>query len=223
MVRFAAARRVNEVFVNGADPRAAAQCSALRTAGIGVSCLGGDPRWVLDPRAGLEWSRAALRRSAGTTLHLDVEPWTLPEWEADVDGMTNAYADFVERCARDLGGVEIVVDIVPWLFSAAPQAARRVLRAASSVVILAYRDRATAILELAAPAVDAARTAGRRYRIGAETMPVGPGVPAGVTFADDGDGVLRREIAAVHGALAGDRWYAGVAVHHWASWRRLPP
>lgn len=221
VVRFVRERRVREVFVNGADRRAGEQCAALRSGGVSASCLGGEPGWVLDPNAGIDWCRAALSRTGGTALHLDVEPWALPEWADDAVELAAAYADFVERCARELDGPAIEVDIVPWLFAEAPQTARRVLRAVGSATILGYRDRAQSIRDFAEPAIAAARELRRPYRIGVETAPIGPGVPPGTTFADDGAAVLRRELRVLAGGLADDRWYRGVAVHHWNSWRTL--
>lgn len=221
IVRFAQERGVREVFVNGAVARAGDQCAALGAAGVASSCLVGDPSWALDHRSGLAVCRAALRRTRCTALHLDVEPWVLPEWSRDLARLADGYAGFVEACAREFPGVRIDVDVVPWLFDVAPESARRVLRAASSMTALAYRDRAAAIGEFAAPAIAAARELGRDYRIGVETMPVGLGVPAHVTFADDGATVLNRELALLDSVLSADRRYRGVAVHHCATWRSL--
>ena len=221
VVRFARARRLAEVFVNGADSAAAQQCSALRAAGVSTACLGGDPRWVLEPDRAIGWSREALRRTGCRTLHLDVEPWTLPEWPDDARRLAAAYADLVAACTVAVSGTAVEIDVVPWLFDEQPVEARRALSSASSITVLAYRDRADAILRFARPAIEAARAARRPYRIGVETMPVGPGIPSSATFADDGAAVLLREIAVLDGALADDRWFRGVAVHHWAAWRDL--
>lgn len=221
IVRFARWRGVREVFVHGVDTAAARQCAALRSAGIGAACLAGDPRWVLDVAAAVAWLRAAVSRTGCATVHVDVEPWTLAEWPTQARSLAAAYADLIEACVAALPGIAVEIDVVPWLFDEWPAQARRALRAASSVTVLAYRDRAGQILRFAAPAIAEAHALGRPFRIGVETMPVGPGVPSRTTFADDGPEVLRRELASVDDALSGDPWYRGIAVHHWATWRAL--
>lgn len=119
--------------------------------------------------------------------------------------------------------VAIEIDMAPWLFSVVPVEAGRVLRATASVTVLAYRDRTDSILEFAEPAVMAATASRRPFRLGVETMLVGPGVPPETTFADDGAAVLNRELAVVDAELADNPHYRGVAVHHWAAWRDLRP
>lgn len=145
----------------------------------------------------------------------------MPEWPDDPRRLAAAYADLVEACAHALPGTAVEIDVVPWLFDDLPVEARRAMSSASSITVLAYRDRADAILRFARPAIEAAHAARRPYRIGVETMPVGPGIPSSATFADDGAAVLLREIELLDDALATDRWFRGVAVHHWAAWRTL--
>ena len=145
----------------------------------------------------------------------------MAEWPTQAGSLAAAYADLIEACVAALPGIAVEIDVVPWLFDEWPAQARRALRAASSVTVLAYRDRAGEILRFAAPAIAEAHALGRPFRIGVETMPVGPGIPSSATFADDGAAVLLREIELLDDALATDRWFRGVAVHHWAAWRTL--
>jgi len=220
---FVRARGVREVFVDGADLRAVDQCASLQQAGALGAVLGGDPQWVLDRRAGVNWCRNALQRTGVDRLHLDVEPWTLPQWRTERDRLADGYARFVEAISVELPGIHVDVDMVPWLFTATRVAAQRVLVAADAVTLLAYRDRADGIRGFAAPAIVAARRLRRPYLLGVETMPVSDQVPSGTTFADDGAAVLARQLSLLDDELADDRLYRGVAVHHWATWRTLGP
>jgi hypothetical protein len=102
--------------------------------------------------------------------------------------------------------------------AAFPELFGPVLRAASAVTILAYRDRAAAILDLSAAARQVAASAGRRYRIGVETR---PSPWPHTTFADDGRGALHRETASIATALRADPHFAGISVHDFTGWRAL--
>ena len=87
---------------------------------------------------------------------------------------------------------------------------------------LAYRDRATRILADVRGIAELCVAQGRRYRIGVETQPPSSSIPSNTTFGDDGEGVLRRELAAVATRIA-EPLFDGFAVHHLGSWRTMPP
>ncbi|GAA3968325.1 hypothetical protein GCM10022231_31680 [Gordonia caeni] len=219
VVEFARRQRLAEVFVNGAVPGVAALVDGLRAAGVAASGLGGDPRWVFDHAAALDWYRQRSARARFTGIHVDVEPWTLPEWDGDRRRTVTSMVALMERLADRHRMAD--VDLPGWLFDVEPVAAQRILRMFPKVTVMAYRDRARDILAMSAAARRAAGTSGRSYRIAVETMPVSETVPAHITFADDGAAVLTRELAAVDRALAHDPRYRGLAVHHQGSWAAL--
>ena len=71
------------------------------------------------------------------------------------------------------------------------------------------------------PARKAWGAAGRRYRLAVDTQRPSADVAPDATFGDDGATVLDRESAAVGRALARDRFYDGMAVHHFDTWKEL--
>ena len=91
-----------------------------------------------------------------------------------------------------------------------------------SLTALAYRDRATRILADVRGIAELCVAQGRRYRIGVETQPPSSSIPSNTTFGDDGEGVLRRELAAVATRIA-EPLFDGFAVHHLGFWRTMPP
>jgi len=219
VVAFARSHGLTEVFIDPASPRTVEIVTELARCDITSTCLGGDPQWTFDHDGALRWCTDNLTRAAFSGLHIDVEPWALPQWQTDRAATAKAYAELVERIATRLGPPN--VDIVPWLFTIEPAVCRRVVRASQSLTLLAYRDRAARILDY----TDVARAAlrGRDYRIGVETQMPGAQVPADTTFGDDGAAALDRELATLGAALAADSTYRGVAVHHYGSWRALRP
>lgn len=176
VVEFARRRRLAEVFVDPSAAGVAALVDGLRAAGAGASCLGGDPRWVFDHAAALAWFREQSRRARFTGVHVDVEPWVLPEWDGDRRGAVTGLVELVEKLADRHRRID--VDLPAWLFDVEPVAAQRILEVCSTVTVMAYRDRARNVLALSATARRAAEAGGRTYRIAVETMPVSETVPA---------------------------------------------
>lgn len=109
-----------------------------------------------------------------------------------------------------------------WAFRATADAVSHVVRQCDSLTALAYRDRATRILADVRGIAELCVAQGRRYRIGVETQPPSSSIPSNTTFGDDGEGVLRRELAAVATRIA-EPLFDGFAVHHLGSWRTMPP
>ena len=152
-------------------------------------------------------------------VHLDVEPWALPRWPEDARMLMTSYANLVEELTEV---APLAVDIVPWVVDSYPDAVSHVVRQCDSLTALAYRDRATRILADVRGIAELCVAQGRRCRIGVETQPPSSSIPSNTTFGDDGDGVLRRELAAVATRIA-EPLFDGFAVHHLGSWRTMPP
>lgn len=218
-VAYARFNGVREVYLavgsHGVDALTAAFAEALRRNGIAVSCLGGDPGWTVDHGAAAAWLDRATAAGLFARVHLDVEPWALPEWPTDSARLMGAYATLIETLQGPLA-----VDVVPWLASEHRGALDRVVRRCASITVLAYRDRATRILADVRDVQRICARHGRRYRIGVETQVPGPTVPPGTTFGDEGRAVMARELGAVAAGLD-DGLFDGVAVHHLDSWRAM--
>lgn len=221
VARFAQGHGVAEAFVSvpGAGPSAATRrcAAALRGAGVRVSALGGDPAWVEGDDA-VAWTRRALDSGLFDGVHLDIEPWGRPDWHGRerelLAGLTRTVRDVVSTI-----DLPVEVDLAPWLADEHPGAFAQIAAAAHAVTLMAYRDRAPAILAFSAAARQLLADADRPYRLGVETM---PGLPAHVSFADDGRAVLEHELALVADAVVGEPGFAGLAVHDAEHWMGLP-
>ena len=147
IVAFVTARKLGEVYVavplSGVDDRVASLTTALRAKGIAVSCLGGDPMWTVDHDTALNWAFRAMADAVFDGVHLDVEPWALPRWPSDAAHLMGSYATLVEEMTEV---APLAVDLVPWLMTDHREVVSHVVRQCGSIGVLAYRDRAAAIL-----------------------------------------------------------------------------
>lgn len=223
IVAFATSRKLREVYVavplSGVDDNIASLTSALRANGIAVSCLGGDPLWAVEHDVALNWAFRATADTVFDGVHLDVEPWALPGWPKDAAALMASYSVLVEEMTEV---APLAVDLAPWLVDDHRDVVTRVARQCDSVTVMAYRDEATSILAVAAGMIALCETAGTSYRVGVETQPPTSSIPTRTTFGDDGEAVMRRELAAVSDRLRHPR-FDGFAIHHLGSWRTMPP
>lgn len=212
--RRAAERGVTEVFVgvpwHGPAPEMTRLVAAFRRSGIRCTALGGDPAWALDPSLAAQWAGRA--RGVFDSIHFDVEPWTLAGWPDDAARLLNGMAIIVEAAAE---ASSVDIDLPGWLAREHPDPFRRIALAADVVTILAYRDRAAAILHEA----HAARSLAGRYRIAVDTV---PSAMPHATFHGKTAAVLRRETDAVAAVAATDPRFLGIGVHDLAGWCALP-
>ncbi|MGM1030781.1 MAG: hypothetical protein ACQEWM_13060 [Actinomycetota bacterium] len=218
---FAAQQRITEAFVSvpwGGPTAITHQCAAaLRGRGVRVSALGGDPSWTTGTDA-VTWMQRATAAWLFDGIHLDIEPWTRPDWAGRepelLAGLERTVKDVVARTA-----LPVEVDLSPWLADAHPAAFAGIVRRADAVSLMAYRDRAPDILAGSATARRLIGEARKPYRMGVDTLPV---PEPRETFADDGRAVLERELAAVATQLSRDPRFVGVAVHDAEHWMALP-
>jgi hypothetical protein len=216
----AAQQRVTEAFVSvpwGGPTTATHQCvAALRSKGVRVAALGGDPSWTTGSDA-LTWMQRATAAFLFDGVHLDIEPWTRRDWS----GREQELLAGLERTVKDVAArtaLPVEVDLSPWVAEAHPGAFAGIVRRADAVALMAYRDRGSDVLAISATARRLIGEARKPYRVGVDTLPA---VEPRETFADDGSAVLERELGSVAAQLAGDPRFAGVAVHDAAHWMTL--
>lgn len=237
-----AARGLRDVFVAtparwvGDDRRDyVRRLRALLPPTVRLHALGGDPGWVHDPAAARTWLSTA--RSAGVFegLHVDVEPWLLPEWGSDREAVVHGYL-------RVLGGLvatsnlPVEADLAFWLHEVqvrtdGPHPVSRrldeaVLDLLPGVTVMAYRRAVTgpdSITTLAAPTLAAARARARTCRVGVETRDLGPDpVARKQTFFGRPRQELDAALRLADELLGGWGGWAGLAVHDDTGWAALP-
>lgn len=199
-----------------------------REAGIRVSALGGDSSWVDQPAAALDWIAAALRTGLFEGVHVDLEAWAHRQWEGQRPEVVARYLRVLQQLA-DATPLPLEVDMAHWLHEV-PTAGgdsldAAVMRIADAVTVLSYRNTATgkdSITDIGAAELGSASRAGVRCRLSVETGYLGPRpVDRKQTFHGLGQAPLNRALAAVDRMQSVQPAYAGMAVHHFQTWRDL--
>lgn len=184
---FATAHGIRRVLLSFRAPARAAlmageaaalrQMEAFRARGIAAGALTGDPSWPTRPnhmpRSLEEWIGVQERRRLFDFLHLDVEPHSLPAWRtggAARETLMRGMLDFLGNVRDRIG---------EWPLDAAlhPQYARLeltggrnfmvgLLERLDSVALMAYRDDAARLADLALPSIRLFEEHARPWRLG---------------------------------------------------------
>jgi hypothetical protein len=194
-------------------------------AGLTLAALNGDPAWTTNHQAALDWQRAAAGTGLFAALHVDIEPYALPAWRTDQTRTAQSYLAVLEKL-NAASTLPLDADVAFWYGQVAlPKKlnlATEVLARVDAVTVMSYRDTATgpnSILDVGADLLARGVVAGRPVRLAAETEPL---PDCGYcTFATRGATALDAAVAKVDAAAAGYGSYAGLAVHHYTSWRAL--
>ncbi|GAA1465894.1 hypothetical protein [Microbacterium thalassium] len=224
LASFAARNMVRDAWVSvpwaGPTRATAAHVRALGGRGIRAACLGGDATWSTDADAAAAWADRATASGMFTSVHLDIEPWALPEWTTHADVLLTGLARTVSAVAAASRGLPVEVDLPGWVARTHPAGFDQAVRAADRVTIMAFRDTAAAIADEADAAVAVAAGRARTFRVGVDTV---PSPRPETTFHDDGRDALARHTSAVALEFARLPGFAGIAVHNLAAWRELRP
>jgi len=214
----------------------------LALAGLQVECLAGDPSWALTENHEnvLSFVRAvvafAQTLSPGSNLagvHLDVEPYVLPEWKTDQAVVITQYLEVLEASHQALAGsgLRLSVDTPFWFDTISAEYGGRtrplnqhVQDIADRVVLMDYRDVAEGddgIIQHAAVEMLYAAQIGRQVVIGVETNDVAP-EPEKVTFYEEGQQAMEDVLAVVLETYGGNPAFGGIAVHDYLGYEDLP-
>jgi hypothetical protein len=193
-------------------------------AGVRLTALGGDARWVFDPDAALAWQGTALGTGLFAGAHVDVEPYALTQWYADRPGTAAAYLNLLARLQAQ-SPAPLEAD-VPFWYATIPAGtgnlADQVLARVDAVTVMSYRDTATgpnSMLDVGADMLARGSAAGKPVRLAAETQRLAD-CPY-CTFYEEGQAQLTKTLSAVDTAARAYPAYAGIAVHHYDSWVAL--
>jgi len=231
---FAAADGFDRVYLyaqGGFGPHVRAAIANLGAAGIAVEALGGERRWATDRRDGMvEFVRSARRYQrdapAGARLagvHVDVEPWALRAWDRHERRTQRRYVAALRAARRAAGPLPLAADIPFWadgIRLGGSSLAEAAIAATDAVTIMAYRDSAAEVIDVARREVRIAGRLGKRATIGVET---GDYDPPSITFFQEGRAALVAALAAVDARFAAHRGFGGTAVHHYGSITALRP
>jgi len=214
----------------------------LTLAGLQVECLAGDPSWALTEshenvlsfaRAVVAFAQTLPPGSNLAGVHLDVEPYVLPEWKTDQAAVITQYLEMLEASHQALAdsGLRLTVDTPFWFDTISAEYGGRtrplnqhVQDIADRVVLMDYRDVAEGddgIIQHAAVEMLYAAQIGRQVVIGVETNDVAP-EPEKVTFYEEGQQAMEDALAVVLETYGGNPAFGGIAIHDYLGYERLP-
>ena len=178
--------------------------------GITLDALGGDPEWAVHPDLAARWAAEAVSSGWFERLHLDVEPHALAGWNSSSAQLLDGMLDALRAAVR--AGLPVDADVPYWLNTVhatdGMDGLTAVCGVASSITVMAYQDRESAIERVSTAAIDSAARAGIPVWVGVNlSKPVDDAPSSSLWGADD------ATIATVLSNVAETPGAAGVAIH----------
>lgn len=205
--------------------------------GIKVEALGGDPSWGwkhkrIHLQSFIDWVASyntdAEEDERFSGLHLDIEPYLLPEWKTERPRVIEEWLsnlEFAQIHARWRGNLDIAVDVPFWIHEVAVPGydeyavSTWLLKRFGTIVLMDYRDKAEGvdgILANALPIVEAASTMEKSVVIGVEIAPNDEAEKT--TFFEEGSLAMEQELMITRRTLKRSSGFRGVAVHGFPEW-----
>ncbi|MBG9793189.1 hypothetical protein ABD76_12045 [Paenibacillus dendritiformis] len=208
--------------------------------GIEVHALAGDPRWALPAHRGRmmdflhkiqRYNAQAAEEERFRGIHLDIEPYVLPQWEEDANEIIHAWMDNVDvflEAGRKEGRLEFGVDIPVWFDGYAgtdpsdASLAESVMKRFDYTTLMAYRhelEGGNGILALIREEMAIGDRLGTKVLVGINAKPM-PGEEH-TTFANQGAAAMNDALKQIGASLAGHPSFGGTAVHDYRYWSDL--
>jgi hypothetical protein len=206
---------------------------------VEVKALGGNPRWIYPERVKemyelIEWvaefNRSVMAEQRFTGIHLDVEPYVLPEWKYDSDRMLGLWRDlisgFVQQTRESAPGLVTGLSIPDWLDEIRVPDGNGgrmtmsgwLIREADETILMAYHDHAENIIRFASGELKEAEQFGKPITVALETR---PNLDSLITFHNKGKSRLEAELAKVIAAFQKSPSFRGIAIHDYVGWSGL--
>lgn len=207
---------------------------------IDVFALSGAPNWVLPEHNKKmyefiywvkQYNSSALPEEQFAGIHLDVEPYVLPQWSQDSDTVIGLWMDtvsgFVEEVKSDTN-LTVGMDMPVWLnytsvrdgFGGRTTLSDWFINRVDQVTLMAYVDNAKGITESVQQEMAEADRAGVPVLVAVETV---DNDEAGTSFYDLGNQFMLTELNSVVQTLSSHSSFKGYNVHEWDSWIKLKP
>lgn len=218
---------------------------AASNAGAEVQALGGERNWVLaGGRQGLldfmrqvaAYNDSAPENARFSGLHLDVEPYLLPEWDKDPNGVVRQWEEMMDQASEFARGrsLELGVDLPFWLDDIPASASadgesgessetldQWMMAKADSITLMSYRNEAEGsdgAIALVRQELRHAKAVGGRVFVG---LNAAPDEQPKLTFYGTSAERLEQVAARIQREFAGNGGFGGIAVHDLAAWMRL--
>ncbi|WP_055108305.1 hypothetical protein [Paenibacillus ihumii] len=195
--------------------------------GIRVHALNGAPNWALESNRSqlasfMKWigdyQATAAEEEKFTGIHVDIEPYLLPEWKTDLNNVIKQWQSNVEFLVQESAKLRlpIAADLPFWLDKYAASESKMSLSSwmisqFDSVTLMSYRDSASAVISLAQQELLEAEKLNKRIYTGVETKYSSEGNQ--VTFYEEGYDYLNIQLLYLDQLGRNYRSYAGIAVH----------
>jgi hypothetical protein len=235
MADYAKANGFDRVYLEsegGFGPRVRATIKALDANGIAVEALGGENGWGIDPSGMLDFVRSAraYQRSApaGARLagiHVDVEPYDSHAWYRHRARTKASFISGMAKARHAAGPLPLALDIPFWFDGVSARhgsptsLATALIRRTDATTIMAYRDSAAGVEDVARAEVRLAGEEGKRATVGVETNHVHP---ASVSFYGQTRADLNAALASVEQRFASKPGFGGLAVEDFHGLKRMP-
>jgi hypothetical protein len=204
--------------------------------GIEIQALGGKPDWVLPEKQGelykfIYWVKAYNNSSRSAErfggIHLDVEPYVLPQWQTDQDTIIGNWMDTVSGFVQEVKSdsyLTVGADLPVWLeWFLVPDGkgdtttlTDYMIGRLDQITLMAYIDNAQGIINAVSKELNEA--AGKSLVIGVETM---DNNEANSSFYAKGKAQMTSELDTVIQSLSSHPSYGGYAIHEYDSWVAL--
>ncbi|KAF7540413.1 hypothetical protein G7054_g1311 [Neopestalotiopsis clavispora] len=226
--------------------------SRCATGGIDVEALMGDPGWVLNPRhesftGRLAWVAAYQARHEGNPamqirgLHLDIEPWHLPGWEANKSTYMHSFLqvihDYTQQAHAMTPPLPVTADLPFWLHTVPPPPSHpsrpngrgggggdyhvdALLSVLDGAVFMTYRNTPAVLADIAGPALAvAARHPGKSVDLALETLNCDE-EGRHISYHGLGRARFEADLAVVEGRMVPwtERHRMGVVIHDYHGW-----
>jgi hypothetical protein len=211
-----------------------------REAGIEVHALGGQSSWVLEENRKrvqalvnwvIQYNQTVSDSEKLVGIHLDIEPYLLPEWKTNKDAIIQQWMETVEAYVEQMKQaptVEVSCDMPFWLDSTplpndpTTMLSEWLISQHDHVTIMAYRDHAegpNSISSLVPQELGIADALGKKIVIGVETKQSSEG--DFVSFYEEGNSYMNSELSKLPALLSSHPSFAGTAVHSYEHWKIL--
>lgn len=220
------------------DIRPAAYRQFIRNAsalGIRVYALDGAPDWALSDkpvRTLFNWlttyQAGSQQAEQFSGVHLDIEPYILPDWTTNKSRVINQYQQRITFAASQATtlGLPFGIDIPFWFHEHSYSNKQGkgnlsdwLIRNTDEVTIMAYRNTAegpNGIIAVASPEIAQAQAAGKPIRIGVETVPSDEG--SNLSFHGLSNDYMDLQLVTTRNAFASTTSWNGFAIHSLESW-----
>ena len=205
---------------------------------IQVEALGGDPSWGRkDKRPYIKeftdwvssYNTNVTEEERFSGIHLDIEPYLLPEWKNDRKRVVEEWLsnmDFVARDVQLLGDLDVSVDLPFWVHLIEVPGyddyfvSTWMLKRFDTVVLMDYRNQAEGedgiISNALAVLTEASTMENKSVIVGVEMAKSSEGDQ--VSFFEKGHQVMMRELAITQENLNRYSAFEGVAIHGFSEW-----